>query len=132
MFIDFLFLLKECLSISFSTELSQSMYLTNWYWAELKNYFQNNIKVQSTDTSRLELVKNFNKIETIDEARKNMLLVNIYYSDISYTYISESPYWTWTSLFSNFGGQLGLFIGMSVLSFIEFIDLIFQLIFAFI
>ena len=129
MFIDFLFFLKECLSISFSTELSQSMYLTNWYWAELKNHFRNNIKLKDTNQ---ELVKNINKIETIDDARKNLLLINIYYSDISYTYISESPYWTWTSLFSNFGGQLGLFIGMSVLSFIEFIDLIFQLIFAFI
>ena len=109
--------------------MSQSMYLTNWYWAELKNFFQNDYKPKDTNQ---ELVKNINKIETIDDARKNLLLVNIYYSDISYNYISESPYWTWTSLFSNFGGQLGLFIGMSVLSFIEFIDLIFQLIFAFI
>ena len=104
--------------ITFSTEISQSMYLTNWYWAQLKIFFQ---------FSNTEVAKSINKIETIDDARKNLLLVNIYYSDISYTYISEAPYWTLTSLFSNFGGQLGLFIGMSVLSFIEFIDLIIQL-----
>ena len=45
---------------------------------------------------------------TVQEARNDLLMLYVYYNDISYTYIYESPYWTIISLLSNFGGQLGL------------------------
>ena len=47
---------------------------------------------------------------TVQEARNDLLMLYVYYNDISYTYIYESPYWTIISLLSNFGGQLGKFL----------------------
>ena len=44
----------------------------------------------------------------VQEARNDLLMLYVYYNDISYTYIYESSYWTIISLLSNFGGQLGL------------------------
>ena len=54
-------------------------------------------------------------------------MVNIYYTDLSYNYIVESPYYSIIDLLSSFGGQIGLMLGMSVLSLVEIIDLIIQL-----
>ena len=60
---------------------------------------------------------------TPDEFRKNLVQVNIYYESMSYEYISQSPTTTWVTLLANVGGVLGLFIGMSLLSLVELIEM---------
>jgi hypothetical protein len=82
--------------------------------------------LQSFDLDKTDIYKSISQIENVEEARKSFLMVNIFYKEIAYTYISESPKWNIVSLLSNFGGQLGLFIGMSLLSFLEFFDLFIQ------
>ena len=47
-------------------------------------------------------------IENIEEARRDFAAVYIYYDDISYDYISQSPVYTFNYLMSNFGGTIGL------------------------
>ena len=82
----------------------------------------------SFDLDKTDIYKSISEIENVEEARKSFLMVNIYYKEIAYTYISESPKWNIVTLLSNFGGQLGLFIGMSLLSFLEFFDLFIKII----
>jgi hypothetical protein len=42
-------------------------------------------------------------INSLYEARNDVAWLKIYYDDISYSYISETPVWDLNSLLSNFG-----------------------------
>jgi len=53
--------------------------------------------------------------------------VNIYYEDFFYTSITEEPKTSFDSLIGTIGGLLGLFLGASLTSFFELIDLTFSL-----
>ena len=77
------------------------------------------------------LFKKIINMKSVEEAREKLLMLNVFYTDIAYTHISEWPKWNVVMLLSNFGGQLGLFVGMSMLSFLEFVDLFFKIIFYF-
>ena len=55
--------------------------------------------------------------------------INIFYQEMTYTSISESPALLIEDLIAFIGGNLGLFLGMSLLSVIEFIDMFVQFIF---
>ncbi len=96
-------------------------------------------------------LSNFNT-ETYEKMKKNLISFLVYYDDLSYTYVEELAKTSITDLVSksrfqitpNFrliylqilidskvgsvGGQLGLFIGISFLSFAELFDLAFKLI----
>jgi hypothetical protein len=54
------------------------------------------------------------------------LSVNIFYSSPSYTNIQEKPAVTPLTLVPDLGGRLGLFIGVSVLSFIEWFEVSYE------
>lgn len=92
--------------------------MSNWYWIVINS----SLNLPGTINNKLRL------INSIDEARKNMLAVKIFYEDLSYTYIEETPVWTELTLISSFGGQLGLFVGISLLSFVEIFELIIKVI----
>ena len=52
-----------------------------------------------------------------------MAAVRIYYDELRETVINQEAKMSWTDLVSNIGGSLGLFLGMSFLSIVEFIEL---------
>ena len=66
---------------------------------------------------------------TYEEVKERLLILNIYYSELSYIRISESPKTSIIDLFSNLGGTLGLYVGISFLSFIEIVEIILEIIF---
>ena len=55
--------------------------------------------------------------------KKNHLALNIFYDSYSYTTIQEVAKMDILDLISNIGGTLGLFIGMSFLSFAEVFEI---------
>ena len=61
---------------------------------------------------------------TYDDLRESILEVNIYYETFKYTKTGESPVSTIIDLVSNIGGTLGLFIGISLLSLVEILEII--------
>ena len=83
--------------------MSHSTYLSDWYWEEMYNQF---VVSNNSEPGIKSILQNYNSTE---EARNDLLMLYVYYSDISYTYIYESPAWTVISLLSNMGGQLGNF-----------------------
>ncbi|KAK6047062.1 hypothetical protein COOONC_15434 [Cooperia oncophora] len=56
--------------------------------------------------------------------RKNTLLVEIYYERMNFQVLTESPAYTLVNMVSDAGGQVGLFLGMSIISVIEYLALI--------
>jgi hypothetical protein len=60
-----------------------------------------------------------------------MLLINVYYGEMYYTLIDETPAITIDLLVAIIGGNLALFVGMSVLSIVEGFEVACYLLFIF-
>ena len=61
---------------------------------------------------------------TYDELKERSIALNIFYSNLNYLQISESPKTSLNDLMSNVGGTLGLYIGISFLSLIEIVEIV--------
>ena len=64
-----------------------------------------------------------------EQVKSRTLELNIYYAELSYTKISESPQTSIIDLFSNIGGTMGLYVGVSFLSFVEIVEALLEIIF---
>ncbi|ELT93095.1 hypothetical protein CAPTEDRAFT_166424 [Capitella teleta] len=71
----------------------------------------------------LASTENLTKYELMDEFSANFGKLRIYFEDLNYQKIYQTPAYTWTNLLSELGGQLGLWIGMSVMSILEWFEL---------
>ncbi|GMT29660.1 hypothetical protein PFISCL1PPCAC_20957, partial [Pristionchus fissidentatus] len=58
----------------------------------------------------------------------NTLLIEVYYERMNYQLLTESAAYTIGNLISDIGGQLGLFLGMSLISILEILVLCFLLV----
>jgi hypothetical protein len=109
----------ECDSVTYNSQLSSLTYPNLEYY----NLFQN-------DTIATQyFLENFGaNISSYTFFREYFYSINIYYSSIKYTYISESPETTVFGLLSGLGGSLGMFLGFSVFSLLEVFEILFELI----
>lgn len=99
----------ECNSIKYELTSFQSSYPTDYYSEVLKSYLEyTGINI------------------TLTEVRKSFTKVNIYYNNMEYVMTEQTPQMQVYDLFSNFGGTLGLFLGMSILTFAELIEIFFN------
>ncbi|KAI8514318.1 Amiloride-sensitive sodium channel [Branchiostoma belcheri] len=57
-----------------------------------------------------------------DYMSQNWIVLDIYYSELNYQVIEQQREMTEGDLLSNIGGQLGLFIGASVITLFEFVE----------
>jgi hypothetical protein len=105
---------NECQSTSYEYTYSASEYSGERYYQEFKNQF--NISEEDV------LSRKFNK-------GKNGLILNVYFPQLKYTEVSETPKVGVISLISNIGGTLGLFLGISLLSFVEIVEIFFEIVF---
>jgi len=71
------------------------------------------------------------QFETYEEVEKSFYSLVIFYKDLKYTYIKEEPYMVLADLISNIGGILGVFIGYSIISFMEIIELLIAIFYPF-
>lgn len=71
---------------------------------------------------------NFTANLTYENVRKSAVGVFIYYSDLKYTLIKENKKMILVDLISSIGGTLGLFIGISFLSFLEIFEILFEVV----
>lgn len=53
------------------------------------------------------------------------MAVDIYYDSKEFTQIIQKPLLTYDLLLANLGGQLGLFLGLDVLSFVEVFEFVY-------
>lgn len=65
---------------------------------------------------------------TYSNLRESILSLHIYYEELEYTMISEQPALSLIDVISNVGGTLGLFIGISLLSIFEILEIAIKII----
>ncbi|XP_045176235.2 FMRFamide-activated amiloride-sensitive sodium channel-like [Mercenaria mercenaria] len=63
-----------------------------------------------------------------DRYRNNFVRVIIYFEDLNYQKITEEPFYTTVRFICDIGGAMGLFIGVSILSLFEVLQLILELV----
>ncbi|RNA13947.1 acid-sensing ion channel 4 [Brachionus plicatilis] len=68
---------------------------------------------------------------TLEQVRDSVVSLNIYFDSSSFEKIEELPESDFGSLLGNLGGQLGLFLGMSFLTFAELFEIFIQFVFNF-
>ena len=103
----------ECEYVTYITSVSTSVYPSSSYADGIIKYMiQARLNKQNV---------------SLYDIRNNMLAINVYYSKLNYKSYQESAKTEMVDLVSNIGGTIGLFLGVSFLSFIEIIDLFFHL-----
>ena len=98
----------ECETTSYSYTNSIAQYPTLWH-------YENNLKNYS-------VIQNL----SFQEVRESVAKVQIGYSQMEQTIITEEKKIEFNDLVSNLGGTLGLFLGFSFLTLVEFIEIILQ------
>jgi len=69
------------------------------------------------------------KFETYEEVNENYVCLFVYYKELKYTLISQEPKTLTFNLISSVGGILGLFLGISFISFIEIFEIFLEVIY---
>uniref|UniRef100_A0A914ID60 Uncharacterized protein n=1 Tax=Globodera rostochiensis TaxID=31243 RepID=A0A914ID60_GLORO len=78
------------------------------------------------DDCALVLGTNFSKGKCTEYFTKNTALIEIYYEQLNYEKLKETPGYTLVNLFSDLGGNIGLWIGFSLITVMEVVELIFE------
>jgi hypothetical protein len=107
----------ECNSVIYSYTFSSSTYPSRAYAEQL---------------AQLPAIKKKfpNKTEiSYEEIKENILQVNVFYDDFKITVNEEVPKMGIEDLVSNIGGTLGLLIGVSLLSFVEIIEILVEILY---
>ena len=101
----------ECDSIDYDISTYRALYPTDYYTNILYDYLINNRKINVS----------------LDNIGKSVVKVNIYYKSMEYLSTQQMISISTEDFFSNIGGTLGLYIGISILSLIEVVELGFNL-----
>lgn len=104
---------KECDYITFNVEAQTvSRFPTSYY----SNYL----------LRRTNLSKNFLNTSSSIDLTKSTLMANIFYDEIEVKYINEIPKVSLDSFLSNIGGNIGIYVGMSLMGIAKIVELIIQ------
>jgi hypothetical protein len=98
----------ECDSISYEFEIS-SLDLS------LRQKFSNDFLMNA---------ENYNQSIGYEEYKERFLNLNIFFSAMEYKELTQTPKTTVIELIANLGGALGIFLGFSVFSLIEIVEVI--------
>ena len=80
----------------------------------------------NTNAQIFNLNRAFQQNATTSSIRTNIVSFNIYFNELTYNLISDSPQINWFSLFANLAGICGgSFLGMSFLAILEFLEYFF-------
>jgi len=74
-------------------------------------------------------IRNNSKLYTnfsLNEYKESHLVLNVYYPSVEQLEIIEIPNTSFAELLANLGGVLGIFLGFSIFSVVEFFELIFN------
>ena len=118
------FINKYCIS-SCPLECDQTLY-TNSISSNLLNGYNYIGLIQSTPNLSKDFI---NRTIDANNARESIVKINVYYDSLSYSLTKESPQIDAVSLMGSIGGNLGLFLGVSMFSLCEILEVIVEIFF---
>ncbi|XP_071488657.1 acid-sensing ion channel 1C-like [Diadema antillarum] len=105
-----------CRQQNYHYTISEAHWPNDGYMDEVKEGI-----AEISDSLRRQLTQDPNFIED------NVVKVGVFYDNLQFQYIYQTPAYDWYSLVSDLGGQVGLWIGVSVLTIFEFVELVYDL-----
>jgi len=102
----------ECESTELEIYQSSSSFPSSDYFNIIKNF-----EVVKNNYDQ-DVIKNL----TIEDLQIAVLALNIYFNDLAYTQIEESEISDLVDLIANIGGTVGVFVGISILTFAEVLE----------
>ncbi|XP_071483146.1 epithelial sodium channel subunit beta-like [Diadema antillarum] len=105
-----------CRQQNYHYTISEAHWPNDGYMEEVKEGI-----AEISDSLRRQLTQDPNFIED------NVVKVGVFYDNLQFQYIYQTPAYDWYSLVSDLGGQVGLWIGVSVLTIFEFVELVYDL-----
>ena len=106
----------ECKKVIYDTFITNAKYPTKFYTDSLRN-------------DQMFMKRFANTTHEFDDLDQDLIRINVYFDSLSYLKISESESVSLIALISDIGGTLGLFLGMSLLSITESIEIIIKLVY---
>ena len=88
----------------------------------LLSYYKFPTVLQAKEFSA-NIMNETNSSNDFQKIENNLVRVSFYYDTFSYTQVEEKAAMSFENLIGALGGHLGLFLGMSLLSFVELIDI---------
>ncbi|CAH1796507.1 unnamed protein product [Owenia fusiformis] len=101
---------QSCLDQSFSMTVSSSVWPANSYGSTLLDAFGGRDGIPD--------------FESVEKLRDNMIKLDIYYQELNEQTFKEEPAYLSENLLGDLGGQMGLWMGISVLTIAELIELV--------
>ncbi|CAF1649642.1 unnamed protein product [Rotaria magnacalcarata] len=117
--------LPECEIIQYKVQSSFAAYPNTRSIEKVLQRVDKHFKAmgQSLVQSNTSACSNNRKVALLD----NIVAVEISASPVATEILAESPMYTWVDVISSIGGQTGLWIGVSLISFVEIAELLFLL-----
>ncbi|XP_048582389.1 acid-sensing ion channel 2 isoform X2 [Nematostella vectensis] len=116
---------KPCRALHYKIQLSLAYFPSDHLWDSIFPVllnFTELVKVNTTGKSQDEVL-----LQIQEALRKQIAQVQIYYETLLTDVLEEKPAYGISEFGSDVGGNMGLFLGCSLLTFCEFIDLVFML-----
>ncbi|XP_048577084.1 acid-sensing ion channel 1A isoform X2 [Nematostella vectensis] len=106
-----------CYYTKYETKLSYASAISNAIARDIPTYLL-------TNGSEFDDIEKMTEGERKTFFRENVASLDVYFDELSYDLIKQKPSFDRWSLIAMIGGYLGLFLGMSLLTVLEFFDLL--------
>ena len=114
----------ECEYLNYDTVVSNSLFPSSKYSQVI--IANENISKNFDDNNNDNNIDSSSSMPDYDTIKSGVVAASVYYSAEMYNRIREKPSTEFEVFVSNLGGNLGLFLGISLLSFIELIEVFYE------
>ncbi|CAF0735692.1 unnamed protein product [Brachionus calyciflorus] len=108
---------RECDKVEYLYDINNSDYPSVYYYNVIKD--QPNLKGKFEASGNL----------SYNLFKQSVLMVNVHYQELSYTFYEEIITYKVSDIIGSVGGQVGLFLGCSVLTFFEPLEFLLEVLF---
>jgi hypothetical protein len=110
---------RKYMEVTGAVERTSTNYIINTYNEQLPDFGNISLKAKSDI--------GLHNFSTYEEVNKHFIVLYIYYKNLNCKLISQKPKTEMFNFISNIGGLLGVFLGISFLSFIEIFETFFEI-----